>query len=451
MTVFCYFGKTKFQKMSRRTPLKKGSNKLINAWAFYDWANSVYSLVISSAIFPIYYGVIFSDVNTINILGYQLKNTAVISFLTAVAFLIIAFFSPILSGIADYIGNKKKFMKIFVYLGSSSCIGLYWFELQTIYLGLFFYFLAMIGLWSSLVFYNSYLPDIAFPEQQDRASAKGFSYGYVGSVILLLANLAMITQPNLFGIEGNKTDASVQAMKFSFVSVGIWWALFSQYSFYYLPKSNHKSKITKDILLNGYRKLKSVFIQLKNLTRLKRFLPAFFMYSMALQTVLLVAAYFGEEEIAWTDSNQKTLGLIVSILLIQIVAIFGAILTARASEKFGNIRVLISINIIWIILCIMAYNVRTPLQFYSIAGLVGLVMGGLQSLSRSTYSKLLPKTLDTTSFFSFYDVTEKIGIVIGMLCFGLVDQISGSMRNGILFFIIFFMLGAFMLSRIPKK
>ena len=319
--------------MSTKTPLKKGSSKLINAWAFYDWANSVYSLVISSAIFPIYYGVIFSDVNTINILGYQLKNTAVISFLTAVAFLIIAFFSPILSGIADYIGNKKKFMKIFVYIGSLSCIGLYWFELETIYLGLFFYFLAMIGLWSSLVFYNSYLPDIAYPEQQDRASARGFSYGYVGSVILLLANLAMIMQPNLFGIDGNKTDASLQAMKFSFVSVGIWWALFSQYSFYFLPKSNHKSKITKDILLNGYRKLKSVFIQLKNLSRLRRFLPAFFLYSMALQTVLLVAAYFGEEEIAWADSNQKTVGLIVSILLIQIVAIFGAILTARASEN----------------------------------------------------------------------------------------------------------------------
>tara|TARA_B100000963_G_scaffold319223_1_gene300895 strand:- start:3679 stop:4992 length:1314 start_codon:yes stop_codon:yes gene_type:complete len=437
--------------MSIKTPLKKGSKKLINAWAFYDWANSVYSLVISSAIFPIYFGVIFSDINTINILGYQIKNTAVISFLTAIAFLIIASFSPILSGIADYIGNKKKFMKIFVYLGSSSCIGLYWFELETIYLGLIFYFLAMIGLWSSLVFYNSYLPDIAYPEQQDRASARGFSYGYVGSVILLLANLAMIMQPNLFGIEGNKTDTSLQAMKFSFVSVGIWWALFSQYSFYYLPRSNHKSKITKDILLNGYRKLKSVFFQLKNLSRLRRFLPAFFLYSMALQTVLLVAAYFGEEEIAWTDSNQKTLGLIVSILLIQIVAIFGAILTARFSEKFGNIRVLISINIIWIILCIMAYYVRTPSQFYSIAGLVGLVMGGLQSLSRSTYSKLLPKTLDTTSFFSFYDVTEKIGIVIGMLCFGLVDQISGSMRNGILFFIVFFMLGAVMLSRIPKE
>ena len=437
--------------MSTKTPLKKGSTKLINAWAFYDWANSVYSLVISSAIFPIYYGAIFSDINTINILGYQIKNTAVISFLTAIAFLLIAILSPILSGIADYIGNKKKFMKIFVYLGSLSCIGLYWFELETIYLGLIFYFLAMIGLWSSLVFYNSYLPDIAYPEQQDRASAKGFSFGYVGSVILLLANLTMIMLPDLFGIEGSEADAAIKAMKYSFVSVGIWWALFSQYSFYFLPKSNHKSKITKDILLNGYRKLKSVFIQLKNLSRLKRFLPAFFLYSMALQTVLLVAAYFGEEEIAWVDSNQKTIGLIVSILLIQIVAIFGAILTARASERYGNIRVLIAINIIWVILCIVAYNIKTPFQFYSIAGLVGMVMGGLQSLSRSTYSKLLPNTLDTTSFFSFYDVTEKIGIVIGMVCFGLVDQISGSMRNGILFFILFFVLGALMLARIPKN
>ncbi len=437
--------------MSTKTPLKKGSTKLINAWAFYDWANSVYSLVISSAIFPIYYGAIFSDINTINILGYQIKNTAVISFLTAIAFLLIAILSPILSGIADYIGNKKKFMKIFVYLGSLSCIGLYWFELETIYLGLIFYFLAMIGLWSSLVFYNSYLPDIAYPEQQDRASARGFSFGYVGSVILLLANLTMIMLPDLFGIEGSEADAAIKAMKYSFVSVGIWWALFSQYSFYFLPKSNRKSKITKDILLNGYRKLKSVFIQLKNLSRLKRFLPAFFLYSMALQTVLLVAAYFGEEEIAWVDSNQKTIGLIVSILLIQIVAIFGAILTARASERYGNIRVLIAINIIWVILCIVAYNVKTPFQFYSIAGLVGMVMGGLQSLSRSTYSKLLPNTLDTTSFFSFYDVTEKIGIVIGMVCFGLVDQISGSMRNGILFFILFFVLGALMLARIPKN
>ena len=431
--------------------LKKGSKKLINAWAFYDWANSVYSLVISSAIFPIYYGLIFSEINFISFFGYQIKNTAVISFITAFAFVVVAFMSPILSGIADYIGNKKRFMKIFVYIGSISCLGLYWFELQTIYLGLFFYFFALIGLWASLVFYNSYLPDIAYPDQQDIASARGFSYGYIGSVILLLINLMIIMNPNSFGIEGSGSEASMTAMKYSFVSVGIWWALFSQYSFYFLPKSNREVKVTKDIFWNGYKELKLVYKELKNQTKLKRFLPAFFLYSMALQTVMLVAAYFGEEEISWGSSKEKTLGLIVSILLIQVVAIFGAILTARASKYFGNIPVLIFINFFWVVLCVIAYFTKTPTQFYSVAGFVGLVMGGLQSLSRSTYSKLLPKTFDTTSFFSFYDVTEKIGIVIGMLCFGLVDQISGSMRNGILFFIIFFVFGAFMLMRIPKS
>ena len=438
--------------LSPKIPLQKGSKKLINAWASYDWANSVYSLVISSAIFPIYFGALFAEINTISFFNYDIKNTAVISFVTAFAFIIVAIISPILSGIADYIGNKKKFMKIFVYLGSISCIGLYFFELDTIYMGLFFYFLAMIGIWASLVFYNSYLPDIAYPDQQDRASARGFSMGYVGSVLLLLFNLAMVMQPQAFGITGAAGEASMKAMRYSFVSVGIWWALFSQYSFYYLPKGNNEViKVTKDVFWNGFKELRQVWNQLDQHLGLKRFLPAFFLYSMALQTVLLVAAYFGEEEIAWANSSEKTVGLIVSILLIQIVGILGALLTARASERFGNILVLIVINAIWAILCVVAYYTRTPMQFYIVAGCVGMVMGGLQSLSRSTYSKLIPDTQDTTSFFSFYDVTEKIGIVIGMICFGLIDHISGSMRNSILFFIVFFILGGIMLLRIPMK
>ena len=437
--------------LSSKVPLEKGSKKLINAWAFYDWANSVYSLVISSAIFPLYFGALFTDINTISFFNYDIKNTAVISFVTAFAFIIVAFISPLLSGIADYIGDKKKFMKIFVYMGSLSCIGLYFFELETIYMGLFFYFLAMVGIWASLVFYNSYLPDIAYPDQQDRASARGFSMGYIGSVLLLLFNLAMVMQPEWFGISGEPQEASMKAMRYSFVSVGIWWSLFSQYSFYYLPKGNNRIKVTKDIFWNGFKELKLVWKQLKNNLGLRRFLPAFFSYSMALQTVLLVAAYYGEEEIAWASSSEKTIGLIVSILLIQIVAIFGAILTARASERFGNILVLVVINGIWAVLCVIAYYTRTPMQFYIVAGFVGMVMGGLQSLSRSTYSKLIPETQDTTSFFSFYAVAEKIAIVIGMLCFGLIDHFSGSMRNGILFFILFFILGGVMLLRIPFK
>ena len=434
--------------LSPKIPLEKGSKKLINSWAFYDWANSVYSLVISSAIFPIYFAALFNEINTIRVFNYDIKNTAMISFVMATAFVLIAFTSPLLSGIADYIGNKKRFMKFFVYMGSISCIGLYWFELDTIFLGLFFYFIALIGLWGSLVFYNSYLPDIAYPKQQDRASARGYSMGYVGSVILLLSNLAMVMQPDWFGItEATEGEASMKAMRYSFISVGIWWALFSQYSFFYLPKgNNHQAKITK-----GYKELRGVWNLMKTELGLRRFLPAFFLYSTALQTVLLVAAYYGEEEINWGSSSEKTVGLIVSILLIQIVGIFGALFTSRASERFGNIPTLIFINLCWAALCFCAYYINSPIEFYITASFVGLVMGGLQSLSRSTYSKLIPKTEDTTSFFSFYDVTEKIGIVIGMLFFGFIDQITGSMRNAILVFLAFFILGAIMLIRIPRE
>ncbi|MGC6502480.1 MAG: MFS transporter [Flavobacteriaceae bacterium] len=440
----------KYIKKNTRPQLAKGSKKLINAWAFYDWANSVYSLVISSAIFPIYFGLLFETNNTIPFLGYEVKNTAMISFVTATAFLVVAFISPLLSGIADYIGNKKRFMKLFVYLGSVSCAGLYWFEVETIYTGLLFYFLALIGLWASLVFYNSYLPDIAFPHQQDRASARGFSMGYVGSVLLLLFNLTMVMQPQWYGITGNELEASLKAMKYSFISVGLWWAGFSQISFYFLPKGNSNAqKITKDIFWNGFKELRFVWNELKDNFKLKRYLGAFFVYSMSLQTVLLVAAYFGEEEIAWASTSEKTTGLIISILLIQLVGILGAILTSRSSARFGNIPTLVVVNLIWAGLCVYAYYIQTPLQFYCIAGMVGMVMGGLQALSRSTYSKYLPETEDTTSYFSFYDVTEKIGIIIGMLLFGSLDQITGSMRSAILFFVVSFVIGALLLLRVP--
>lgn len=434
-----------------KVALAKGSKKLINAWAFYDWANSVYPLVISSAIFPIYYGMVFSDNNQIDFFGYSVKNTAMISFVTATAFVVVALISPILSGIADYIGNKKKFMKFFVFMGSLSCVGLFWFDLSTIYLGFLFYFLAMIGLWSSLVFYNSYLPDIAFEDQQDRASAKGYSLGYIGSVLLLIFNLSMIMKPQWYGIEGTESESAMLAMKYSFVSVGVWWAFFSLFSFYYLPRGNKGQKITQDILWNGYKELRLVWHQLTKNLRLKLYLRAFFIYSTSLQTVMLVAAYFGEEEINWGSDSDKTIGLIVSILLIQLVAIVGAIITARCSEKFGNLKTLFVINLIWAAICVYAFFIHTPDQFYMVAGFVGLVMGGLQSLSRSTYSKFIPETDDTTSYFSFYGVTEKIAIVIGMLLFGVLDQITGSMRSSILFFFVFFVLGALMLLRVPKK
>lgn len=434
--------------------LQKGDKKLLNAWAFYDWANSVYTLTIASAVFPIFYEALFSDRDHyIDVFGMHLKNSALISFITAFAFMVVSFISPLLSGIADYVGNKKSFMKFFCYLGALSCMGLYWFDLDNIYVGLLFYFLGLLGYWGSLVFYNSYLPDIAFEEQQDRISAKGYSLGYIGSVILLIINLAMIMKPKLFGISGTDGEAAMKAMRYSFIMVGVWWILFSQYTYYYLPKGSKETgqKLTRSVVFNGFKELKKVWALLKENIPLKRYLRGFFVSSMAVQTVMLVATYFGAQEIQWSSKEESTIGLIVCILIIQLVAVIGAVLTSRASSKWGNIPTLIVINIIWAVFCALAFFITLPMHFYVMATVAGFVMGGIQALSRSTYSKLLPETEDTASFFSFYDVAEKIGIVIGMCVYGIIDQITGSPRAAIVILGVFFVTAIFLLRRVHKK
>ncbi len=432
----------------------KGTKKLLNAWAFYDWANSVYSLVISSAIFPIFYGALFrvAEIEKVTVFGGEIARAPLISYVTSAAFVFIAIATPLISGVADYLGNKKIFLKFFCYLGAVSCIGLYWFSLDNIYFGLACYFFGLVGFWVSFAINNSYLPDIAYPEQQDGISAKGFSLGYIGSVLLLLFNLSMVMLPKLYGLEDSAGNpAEMKAMKISFVTVGIWWALFSQYTFKHLPKGYKRVGERRNIILNGFKELKGVWKQLGNQIKLKRYLGAFFVYSMAVQTVMLIATYFGEEEIDWGSDDFRTIGLIASILIIQVIAIAGAYLTAFLSKKYGNIRTLIWVNLVWVLLCVYAYFVITPTDFFIAAGLVGIVMGGIQALSRSTYYKFLPETTDTTSFFSFYDVAEKIGIVIGTLMYGAVAQITGSMRNSTIFLALFFLIGAFLLVRVNKK
>jgi len=323
---------------------------------------------------------------------------------------------------------------------------LYFFNLDNLFIGLLFYMLALIGFWGSLVFYNSYLPDLALPEQQDSISAKGYSLGYIGSVILLLVNLAMVMKSELFGFEN-----ALEAMKFSFILVGIWWIGFAQVSYRRLPSFRNDKKITSEVFFSGFIELKKIFVEIKNYPVLKGYLGAFFVYSMAVQTVMIIAAYFGEKEVQWENDDQRQMGLIVSILLIQLIAVLGAFLTSKLSSKIGNLKTLIVINTAWVFICICAYFVAKPFEFYAVAAMVGLVMGGIQSLSRSTYSKLLPETTDTTSFFSFYDVTEKIGIVIGMVIYGVIAQITGKMQNSILFLVVFFIIGIYLLLKTYKK
>jgi UMF1 family MFS transporter len=427
--------------------LEKGSPKLINAWAFYDWANSVYSLVIATAVFPIYYESVTSGNNgTVYFLGTSFNNASLLSYSLSFSFLIVALLSPILSGIADYTGNKKRFMQFFCYLGSLSVMALYFFkDNDTLWIGILATILASIGFWASVVFYNSYLPEVAFPEQFDRVSAKGFMFGYFGSVLLLTFNLTMVMQPELFGI----TDPTLPA-RISFLSVGIWWMGFAQVTFYYLPNNVFNKKPRKDYIFKGLRELKEVVISLKRLTSLKQFLTAFFLYSIGVQTIILLAGIYGKKELGIGTSK-----LIITILLIQLVAIFGAYVFSRISERIGNIKTLKLTIAIWGLICFAAYlldkdNKYIDLQFYTLGALIGMVLGAIQSLSRSTYSKLIPETEDHATYFSFFDVTEKIAIVLGTFIFGFVGSITNSMRNSIFILAIFFLLGYIVLSFMKK-
>jgi len=428
--------------------LPKGSPKLINAWAFYDWANSVYSLVIATAVFPIYYESVTSgNDGMVTFLGTSFHNTTLLSYSLSFSFLIVAFLSPILSGIADYTGNKKRFMQFFCYLGSLSVMSMFFFKGQeTLWIGIVSTILASIGFWGSVVFYNSYLPEIAFPEQHDRVSAKGFMFGYLGSVILLTFNLTMVMKPEWYGI----SDATLPA-RISFLSVGIWWMGFAQITFHFLPNNVFNKKPRKDFIFKGIKELIVVLQSLKKLTSLKQFLIAFFLYSIGVQTIILLAGIYGKIELGIETSK-----LIITILLIQLVAIFGAYLFSRISERIGNIKTLKLTIAIWGLICFAAYlldahNKYIDLQFYSLGGAIGMVLGAIQSLSRSTYSKLLPEeTEDHATYFSFFDVTEKIAIVLGTFIFGFVGSITNSMRNSIFILAIFFLLGYIVLSFMKK-
>ena len=416
--------------------MQTAPKKIVNAWAMYDWANSSYNLVITSTIFPAYWETITGDGNEltpdkIHFLGKEFNNTSLYNYALAFAFLIVAISSPLLSSIADTRGNKKKFMAFFLTLGSFACCGLFFFTKGNLGMGLGLMILACLGFWSSLVFYNSYLPDIAAPEDRDKISAKGFSYGYMGSVILQIICLIFVFFPSITG------DENYRNIRISFLLTGIWWFGFAQIPLRILPRPVLQNK-PKQALTAGYAELKKVWKQLTTIPILKRFLASFFFYNMAVQTVMLAAALYGKSELQIPTDN-----LIIAIILIQLVAIPGAIIISKLSNRIGNIKALMVCVIIWIGNCIYGYLLpaHDVYQFYILATAVGFVMGGIQSLSRSTYAKLMPATKDTTSFFSFYDVTEKIAIVIGMFSFGYITDITGSQRNAVLALITFFILG----------
>ncbi len=457
--------------------MEKGNKKIIKGWVFYDWANSVYNLVISSAIFPIFFeakttaaykvhlhpdytpdqlkalSVRTEDVTSF-FFGAEMSSSVLYSYILAASFLVVSILSPILSGIADYSGKKKFFMQFFCYLGAISCCGLFFFDANSMELSMIPFFLASIGFWSSLVFYNSFLPEIAEPKDHDRISARGFSMGYFGSMILLV--LCLVWTQVLNG------DA-----EYCFILVGVWWVGFSQITYRVLPKNVYNKKTEKGIVWKGLAELKLVFKEFRKIKGLKRYVTSFFFFNTGVQTVMLMATLYASREIFKIPHGLRetmtpeeissheagaTGGLIIAILLIQILGAVGAFLISRLSERIGNLKALTIVVFFWIPLCVFAYFIPVGghIQFYILASGVGVVMGGVQSLSRSTYAKLLPDTQDHASYFSFYDVTEKIGIVFGTFFFGYMEFLMDDMRASILSIIFFFVVGLLLLFRVPK-
>lgn len=417
--------------------MQTASKKVIRGWAMYDWANSVYNLVITTTFFPVYYTemTMASPFNgEVVFFGRTFVNTALYNYALAFTYLVVAITLPMLSSIADYKGNKKKFMQFFCALGALACSSLYFFTPENFSWGILCMMVAAFGFYSSLVFYNSYLPEIAAEKDRDRISAKGFTYGYIGSVLMQMVGFALV----VFWNEIPFLHSAGEAVRWTFLLVGIWWFGFAQITFKRLPKSKppNNNGQSLNFLSGGFIELRKVFLTLIKMPVLKRFLFAFFCYSMGVQTVMLAATNFGSKVLNLPSTN-----LILTVVAIQLVAIIGAHTMAKLSSIYGNFQVLIGVVILWIAICFSGYYMQTQYHFYVIAVAVGLVMGGVQSLSRSTYSKLMPVTKDTASFFSFYDVTEKIAIVIGLTSFGFIEELTGSMRNSVLSLMVFFSIG----------
>lgn len=422
----------------------RGNRRIIRAWTVFDWANSVYQLCITSAILPAYYAAVAKgdERGYVSFFGLPVVNTALYAWAVSTSFLVVALFSPLLSSIADYTGRRKLFMQLYTWLGGLSCAALFFFDSTHLEWGIITFTLAGIGYTGGLVFYNAWLPEIAPPGQEDRISARGYALGYTGAIILLLINLSMLMQPQWYGLSNGGMAARV-----SFVTVGIWWIGFAQYTFFYLPKYvTPKQAVSRRPLLNGYRELQKVWNEFSGLRILKLYLAGFFFIIMAVLTVMYMAANFAKKELLLDDKV-----LIPTILIIQLVGIAGSIGFARLSERIGNIPAMMVSVLIWIGICIGAYYVTGAAGFMVLAAFVGLVMGGIQALARSTYARLLPETQDHTAYFSFYDVAEKLAVVTGTFLYGLLEALTGSMRMSILLLGVLFVIGFCFLAVLQRN
>jgi len=396
----------------------------------YDWANSAFATTVMAAVLPVYYS---------QVAGAELPgNTATVywGYTTAGALLITAFLAPIMGAIADYSGAKKKLLLTFAALGIFASALLYFVTTGDWLMASLFFIIGNIGFAISEVFYNSLLPHVAGPEKIDQVSTKGYALGYLGGGILLGINVLMI----------ELMSDTLLATRLSFVTVSIWWAIFTIPILKNVREPKVKEKIDRKInpLTGGFKRIRATFKELRSYRQLFLFLVAFWIYNDGIGTIIKMAVIYGAE----IGIDQTA--LIGALLMTQFVGIPFSFAFGRLAKYIGTKNSIMLGLFVYTMISIGGYFMQTALHFWILAFLVGTVQGGTQGLSRSLFGSMLPQS-KTGEFYGFYGMSSKFAGIIGPLVFAIISQIAGSSRLGIISLIVFFIVGGFLLNRVDEK
>ena len=413
----------------------KMHKKIINAWCMYDWANSAFATTIMAAVLPIFYK---------DVAGAHLEehiSTAYWGYTISIALLLTAILGPMLGAIADYSGIKKRFLAGFATLGIVFTSLLVLIRTGDWLLASVLFAVANVGFAAANIFYDALLPHVAHPDEIDQVSTKGYALGYLGGGVLLALNLAWILSPSTFFIPDTET-----ASRLAFLSVGIWWALFSIPIFRRVPEPPRMAEARSEVnpILGGFRRLRQTFRDIRRYGELIKFLVAFWLYNDGIGTIIKMATVYGAE-IGIGQSD-----LIGALVMMQFVGIPFSFAFGRLAKRLGAKPSIYLALIVYTVISLWGYVMANAWEFWALAFLVGLVQGGSQALSRSLFGSMVPKG-KTAEFFGFYSVSSKFAGIAGPFIFALVGQLTGSSRLSIMSLVFFFIVGGLLLTRVNEE
>lgn len=411
----------------------------------YDWADSAFATSILAAILPVYFASLVPEGGVIIEWGpvsFRTSSSALWAYAVSFSLLVTALTAPILGALADFSSSRKKFLFAFTYVGAALTLMFYFVRHGDYWLCLGIFVAANIGFAGATPFYNAFLPEIAGEGEIDTVSGKGYAYGYLGGGILLALHVLLITFHEAFGIG----DKSV-SIRISLSSVGLWWGLFAIPTFLWVPETvrSQDREAGVSCVSYGFRRFFNTLRGFGRYRDMLWFLIAFLVYNDGIQTVIAMAAIFGK-----TALGLDTGTLIGTLLMTQFIAWPGAVLFARLARRIGSKNCVMATLMLWMVIVAYAYFIRSSIEFWILGGLVGVILGGSQAISRSLYAQLVPKAR-AAEFFGFFAVSNKFASIFGPLIFGLITDLSEDPRNAVVSLVVFFVAGMMLLSRVDVE